>query len=480
MTFYLKYRPQKIEDLDIVSVRDTLSNILKSDKIPHAFLFSGPKGTGKTSAARIFAKVINCETKTPPCNKCDQCTSITNGTNMDVVEMDAASNRGIDDIRALRDVVKLAPSSAKSKIYIIDEAHMLTTEASNALLKTLEEPPAHVYFILATTNPEKLIETIKSRTTLINFTKATTEEIARSLKRVISGEKLKITDDDLKIIVKMSKGSFRDAVKILEQISVDKEFLKNLKSFDIDNFIDILSKKDLKKCLDEINKATKNGTSTGIIIESILEKLRQELLALSGIGVVEYKFTKIELIQLIEFLIEAEEEGKFSPIEELPLELAIIKWLGVDSDNIDLGGNGETDQKKSEFVETVDTTIQLKTSSQINSEVSELPLSDMHIICWTKILAEVKSINASIEALLRSSKPIGFDGQKLRLGVYYKFHKDKLEEMKNKKMLEDIATKIFEKTVRVECLLTEPPVKSQLTENVDDNILNVAEEIFNV
>ena len=404
---------------------------------------------------------------------------------MDVVEMDAASNRGIDDIRVLRDVVKLAPSGAKSKIYIIDEAHMLTTEASNALLKTLEEPPSHVYFILATTNPEKLIETIKSRTTQVIFTKATIEEIKRALKRVIRGEKLKITKEDLGIIAKMSKGSFRDAVKILEQISVDKKFLKNLKKFDIDNFLEILKKKDLKNCLIEIDKAIKDGMSADLIVESILEKLRLELLALSGIGTTNFNFNKTELVYLIELLITSQENSKISPIEELPLELAIIKWINPCEDVNDnsglISGNGEAEIKNEKIgIKVTDIKTNIKLDKNISLKLNELPLSEMETVFWSKILAEVKSINASIEALLRASKPIGFDGQKLRLGVYYKFHKDKLEEMKNKKLLEDIATKIFEKTIRVECLLTDPPVKSQLTENVDDNIINVAEEIFNV
>jgi DNA polymerase-3 subunit gamma/tau len=222
MTLYLKYRPQTIDELDLESVRKRLKSLLfNNTDIPHAFLFAGPKGTGKTSAARILAKVINCENnkkRSEPCNKCSQCISISKGTNIDVVELDAASNRGIDDIRSLKESVALSPNSAKKKIYIIDEAHMLTLEAANAFLKTLEEPPPHVIFILATTDPQRLPQTILSRLTTIQFHKANAKEIARQLDRVINGEKLKIENGVIDLIISHSDGSFRDAVKLLESM----------------------------------------------------------------------------------------------------------------------------------------------------------------------------------------------------------------------------------------------------------------------
>jgi DNA polymerase-3 subunit gamma/tau len=176
MVFYRKYRPQKIEELDSASVRENLYSIFSKGNYPHAFLFTGPKGLGKTSAARIVAKIVNCEKKAKgkiePCNKCDQCQSIASGSNLDVLEIDGASNRGIDEIRDLREKIKLAPFKASKKVYIIDEVHMLTTEAFNALLKTLEEPPAHVLFILCTTEQHKVPATIASRCFRINFTRA--------------------------------------------------------------------------------------------------------------------------------------------------------------------------------------------------------------------------------------------------------------------------------------------------------------------
>lgn len=154
MTFYLKYRPKNLDELDITEVSATLKKIVESGNIPHAFLFAGPKGTGKTSAARIIAKIVNCLDKKAPCNECEQCKSITSGNNLDVIELDAASHRGIDDIRSLKDAVKLAPAKARMKVYIIDEAHMLTVEASNALLKTLEEPQHMLFLSLQQLTPK--------------------------------------------------------------------------------------------------------------------------------------------------------------------------------------------------------------------------------------------------------------------------------------------------------------------------------------
>jgi DNA polymerase-3 subunit gamma/tau len=324
MTLYLKYRPQTIEEIDITSVRVTLTNILKSGSIPHAFLFAGPRGTGKTSLARILAKAINCESKNKPCNECESCISITNGNNIDVIEMDAASNRGIDDVRALRDIVKLAPANSKAKVYIVDEAHMLTTEASNALLKTLEEPPAHVYFILATTNPEKLIDTIKSRTTLVQFTKATNDEIARALKRVIDGEKIKIDDISVEKISKISKGSFRDAVKNVEQFVSDDSFLNKTTEVDIENLVENLFKKDITNVLADIKKSTNIENLT----EELLDNLHVKLVDSKTVEVITLKSN--DLIKLIELILSAQEYNKVSPIAELPLEMALIKWCRLE------------------------------------------------------------------------------------------------------------------------------------------------------
>ena len=220
MVFYRKYRPQTISELDSSNVRETLFAVLKGENIPHAFLFTGPKGLGKTSTARIVAKAVNClhPKNGEPCNVCEQCVSITNGSNIDILEIDGASNRGIDEIRELRERVKLAPSSAKKKVYIIDEVHMLTTEAFNALLKTIEEPPAHVMFIFCTTEPHKVPETILSRCFHISFSLATTAELVHSLERITNGEKIEAEKGALELIAHLAEGGFRDAAKILEEM----------------------------------------------------------------------------------------------------------------------------------------------------------------------------------------------------------------------------------------------------------------------
>ncbi len=513
MTFYLKYRPQNLEELDLESVRVSLKKIVESKNIPHAFLFEGPRGTGKTSTARILAKIVNCEnSKKAPCNECEECISIMKGTNLDVVELDAASHRGIDDIRILRDAVKLAPSRAKKKVYIIDEAHMLTTEASNALLKTLEEPPSHVVFILATTNPEKLINTIQSRTTVIKFTKATVGETVRSLERVAKGEKIKVSEEVLKTIASASDGAFRDAVKVFEnlisegvELTSDKvaEFIFKRKGFDLDKFIDLLQKKEVKGLVQMIGDSISKGAVVQNILEDVLAQLRLGLLQKVGIGEKSLdNFSKEDLIALIELFSEAFRNVSSSPIEELPLELAIIKWSDKST------GNSEENKIEKEKVDTppdyskkvsATSASEVKPSLEKTSEKEvklEQPpqdaidignLKEINEEVWKNILAKMRPINASIEALLRASRPIGYDGKNLKVGVFYKFHKERLEDVNHRRIVEDVVTNIFGNPTRVVCTLTEPPVKvikeevkveTVLTEGQDQDIIKVAQDIF--
>ncbi|GFN34007.1 DNA polymerase III subunit gamma/tau [Paenibacillus xylaniclasticus] len=220
IALYRAWRPQTFRDM--VGQRhiiQTLQNAIRENRVSHAYLFNGPRGTGKTSAAKILAKAINCERgpAPEPCNECDACVGITAGTVMDVVEIDAASNRGIDEIREIRDKVRYAPSEVRYKVYIIDEVHMLTTEAFNALLKTLEEPPGHVIFILATTEPHKLLPTIISRCQRFDFRQVSLEEQTERLRLICQEEGIQAEDEALSYIARLSEGGMRDAISLLEQ-----------------------------------------------------------------------------------------------------------------------------------------------------------------------------------------------------------------------------------------------------------------------
>jgi DNA polymerase-3 subunit gamma/tau len=289
MTLYLKYRPQKISELDLAGAREALEPMVLSGNVPHALLFSGPRGIGKTSAARIVAKAINCVADgEKPCNKCEMCKAITGGAATDVVEIDAASNRGIDEIRELREKVRLAPMQAKFKVFIIDEVHMLTNEAANALLKTLEEPPAHAVFILCTTDPEKLPETVLSRCTRVQFRKPTVEEMVGKLKKVAEGEKVVVDESGLKLISAAARGSFRDAIKIFEQVWVVKgkvgeadvrEVLGALSLADPEKFVEDIKRGETAEALKLVNDLAERGVNMRGFVEQLVEYLRTVLLS---------------------------------------------------------------------------------------------------------------------------------------------------------------------------------------------------------
>ncbi len=489
-TLYLKYRPQKISELDLKDVRDLLSKIVSYGDIPHAFLFEGPRGSGKTSAARIMAKVINCEHPSKdhePCNVCSQCVSITKGTNIDVIELDAASHRGIDDIRLIRESVKLAPAKAKKKIYIIDEAHMLTTEASNALLKTLEEPPDHVVFILATTNPEKLIDTIKSRTVRISFKKATSAEIVRSLTSVLEKEKRKFNVSVLELISRSVDGSFRDAKKLLEELLIKEaaddlekaqNYILNKSDFNIEDLFEDLYSRNLKDSIQLLNKAERSGISSGSVFNQITEKLKNYLFSVTGYKKDSTnKFESRDVYKLADIFISYWKKYQNDVSEYLPLYLSVIRWCG------DKANKGEVKQKNYETgdikpVKKDNDDNGVQKNGEVDSDMDQI--GDNHLAenifvkevsddVWKEVLIRIRSKNASTEALLRASKPINFDGRKLSLGVFYKFHKEKLESLPHRICLEDTLREIIGGEIKVECHLTEPKsyVKNEIVPKTD-------------
>src|SRR3989344_4322145 len=323
-SFYLKYRPQTVADLDIKTVREFFERLAKSGKTHHAYLFAGPRGTGKTSAARILAKIVNCMGKNPPCNKCDNCRAITKGNFPDLMEIDAASNRGIDDVRALRETVGLVPMRGKKKVYLIDEVHMVTAEAFNALLKTLEEPPAHVMFILATAEPDKLPETVVSRCIRVNFGRAGEAEIIASLKKIVRTEELEVEEEVLATLARVAQGSFRDAQKTLEQVVTGREKQKITMDMVTQSgdgkLLEYLLSKKRTEALEEIEKLEKQGVNWKNVVLDLIEKLRMDVLG----GKAGWEGKK----DLLEKLVKAGGELKEAVIPQLPLELLVVEWCG--------------------------------------------------------------------------------------------------------------------------------------------------------
>ncbi|GIW63259.1 MAG: hypothetical protein KatS3mg091_061 [Patescibacteria group bacterium] len=335
--YYLKYRPKSIAELDNPKARELLYSILKKDKnLPHALLFTGQRGTGKTSSARILAKAINClnnyfsgkSQELDPCNQCQMCLNITNEAVSDIVELDAASHRGIEDIKSLIKEAQFAPMSARHKVFIIDEAHMITNEAFNALLKTLEEPPQRTIFILATTNPEKLPDTIKSRCVIVNFGAVTQEDIITMLKRIKKGEQLKIEEKTLALIADTANNSFRDAAKILEElVSLNKttyeQALNHLYTKDNKQLLEILLNQDLQTAIDWAENFYQEGGDVKNLISFTLKTAKEQLID----SIKSNNKTKINKLTLILRLFQrAYQELRYTPNDLIPLELAIIEF----------------------------------------------------------------------------------------------------------------------------------------------------------
>ena len=511
MSFYQKYRPKKISELDLVSVRESLESTLKSGKVSHAYLFVGPRGSGKTSTARILAQVVNCERNQgkkdnleEPCGKCPSCVSLANGSSVDVIEIDAASSGLVDDIRDLREKVRLAPVQLPKKVYIIDEVHMVSTAGFNALLKTLEEPPKHAIFILCTTEAQKVPETIMSRCARVNFTKASNKEIIGSLMKAVKGENIDIDEEALQEIAGATDGSFREGHKLLEQVAA---YEKTIDAEMVLEVLGIVGRVSIKKLLD----AAKNRESGKIVkIFGEMEKsgIKAQVLAASLLGEVkialedglERGVSVADELKLIDELIEATDRIKVSPLPLLPLEIALLTLA------IDDGGGRVTLPKVEAPARQVENKVEINThsfESVIQTENVEVksnvvvqnydgPLVSIDRIKteWMDFLNVMSGSCGSLAGLLRLVSPVDVKGKSLTLSVTSRFQQDMLEREVKKKLIEEQMSKIWG-PMTFKCVLGEKgparteaepqdinvePVNNDVIE--DKGLVDAAEKIF--
>jgi len=533
MSLYRKYRPQKFEDLiGQDHVAKTLARAVKEDKVVHSYLFSGPRGTGKTTVARILAKAVNCEAKEgeKPCGKCVACRTIAAGKSIDILEIDAASNRGIDEIRELRDKVRFAPTVNRYKVYIIDEVHMLTKEAFNALLKTLEEPPSHAIFILATTESHKVLPTIISRCQRYDFRRATLRSALELVEKVARAEKISADREALALIARAADGAYRDSLTLLGQIAADYEGSITVEDVRaklgliadplIWQLIGQLLAYDKQAALTTLNKLSDQGIDWKYLTTNLLERCRQLLFYIIAPRAVAADLTdedvkrlaklaslteENEIVALINILLRAERELKTATLPDVPIVAAMVEFLNRGDSKI----NSKSEIRPSTCAQDALSLPNGRNPKQISNlqpkdgppraEKIEIkneppvsksptphtphPTSDESTALdqakWQEIVSQVKEKNTTLAGLLNQSHAI-LSGDELVIEVPYPFWEEKVKAAKSAQLIGEAAGQALEKKVKISARANgkmREKYKTNATEQ-EKRVKEEAQEIF--
>ncbi len=484
-----KWRPQKFDDVvGQGHITRTLQNAIASKRLAHAFLFSGPRGVGKTTTARILAKALNCaEGPTPiPCGKCDSCLETTAGNSVDVIEIDGASNRGIEHIRELREAVKYAPVGGRYKVYVIDEVHMLTNEAFNALLKTLEEPPPHVIFIFATTEPQKIPATIHSRCQRYSFKRISLTELIGRLRQVAGAEHITISDQGLSLIARAAEGSMRDAQSLLDQ-AVSFSGLE-IQDADIQTTLGSIAQITLQKItaglfshdaaglLKLVDELLEQGQDLRLLLSGLVEHLRNILvvkIAKEPGRIVELPAVDIEAIKqqgasvetdrllvLFDSLSKTLEDMRWSPHQRFTLEIGLVKACSLTQ----LKPLAEVLAHIKELemhIAACDPPATMPNHSygqkphatlQKNQNTSPEPSAETASAqgdVWNKIVRIIKEKKPNLASLIAQSKLIEISDTKLVIGIPGSFQLDQAEKLENRRYIEQVAEEVLNKKIQV-------------------------------